>query len=71
MGKRIGKEKIERKKGFLYFVGKDGYVWQVPTKTNKGGKKQKIGTEKIDRKGGFMYYIDKGGFVAEAKLKNA
>ena len=71
MGKRIGKEKIERKKGYLYYLGKDGFVWQVPTKTNKAGKKQKLGSEKIERKAGFMYYVDKAGYVAEAKLKNA
>jgi len=37
MGKRIGKEKIDREKGYLYYVGKDGFVWKVPTKVNKKG----------------------------------
>ena len=71
MGKKVGSEKIKREKGYLYYVGKNCYVWQVPTKTNKSGKKKQIGTEKIERKAGFMYYIDKAGFVSEAKLKNA
>ena len=71
MGKRIGTEKITREPGYLYYVGKDGYVWQVPTKLNKSGKKKRIGTEKIERKEGYMYYIDKNGYVAEAKMKNA
>ena len=71
MGKKIGSEKIKREKGYLYYIGKDGFVWRTPTKTNKGGKKQKVGSEKIDRKAGCMYYVDKQGYVAEAKLKNA
>ena len=47
MGIKIGKEKIQREKGFLYFIGKDGYVWAAPMKHNKTGKKKKVGTEKI------------------------
>ncbi len=71
MGKRIGKEKINREKGYLYYVGKDGYVWASPMKSNKRGKKKKVGSEKIERKKGHMYYVDSAGFVAEAKMKNA
>ena len=68
MGKRIGKEKIERKKGYLYYIGKDCYVWQAPMKRTKGGRKKKVGTEKISRRKGYMYYLDKAGYVAEAKM---
>lgn len=71
MGNRIGKEKIAREDGYLYFVGKDGFVWRTPTKLNKKGRKAKVGSEKIDRKKGYMYYLDKNGYVAEAKMKNA
>ena len=71
MGRRIGKEKIDREKGYLYYVGKDGFVWKVPTKVNKRGRKGKVGSEKIERKNGFMYYLDKAGYVAEAKMKGA
>jgi len=69
MGKRIGKEKIAREEGYLYYIGKDGYVWKAPMTTNKKGKKGKIGTEKIERRKGYMYYLDKAGFVAEAEMK--
>ena len=71
MGKRIGSEKIKRESGYLYYIGKDGYVWRTPMKVNKRGTKKKIGTEKIARKKGFMYYIDKAGYVCEAKMKIA
>ena len=40
MGTKIGKEKILREKGYLYFIGKDGYVWAAPMKHNKTGKKK-------------------------------
>jgi hypothetical protein len=67
--------KLEKKKlcesGFLYFIGKDGYVWAAPMKHNKTGKKKKVGTEKIAKEKGHMYYIGKDGFVAKAKMKNA
>jgi hypothetical protein len=71
MGTKIGKEKIQRENGFLYYLGKDGYVWAAPMKHNKTGKKKKIGTEKIVREKGFMYYLGKDGFVGKAKMKNA
>jgi hypothetical protein len=68
---KIGKEKINREKGYLYFIGKDGYVWAAPMKHNKTGKKKKVGTEKIAKEKGCMYYIGKDGYVAKAKMKNA
>ncbi|MDP3443478.1 MAG: hypothetical protein Q8T08_11530, partial [Ignavibacteria bacterium] len=39
-------EEILRERGYLYFIGKDGYVWAAPMKHNKTGKKKKVGTEK-------------------------
>jgi hypothetical protein len=71
MGQRIGKEKIEREEGYLYYVGKDGYVWAAPMKHKPGGKKKRVGNEKITKEPGYMYYLDKGGYVARAKMKNA
>ncbi len=71
MGKKIGTEKIAREEGYLYYIGKDGYVWASPMKHNKRGRKKKVGSEKISRKSGYMYYLDKAGYVAEAKMKNA
>jgi len=67
VGVKIGNQKIQCEEGYLYFIGKDGYVWAAPTKHNKTGKK-KVGTEKIAKESGFMYYIGKDGFVAKAKI---
>jgi hypothetical protein len=68
MGHKIGKEKIVREPGYLYYVGKDGFVWRAPMKTNKRGRKKKVGTEKVRKKKGYMYYINKTGYVSEAKM---
>ena len=70
MGKKVGSEKIKREDGYLYYIGKDGYVWRAPMKSNKKGKKAKVGTEKIEKKPGYMYYLGKDGYVYEAKMKN-
>ncbi|MFH0927460.1 MAG: hypothetical protein V1822_02670 [Candidatus Micrarchaeota archaeon] len=71
MGKKVGSEKIKREDGYLYYIGKDGYVWKAPMKHNKRGRKGKVGAEKVMKKKGFMYYLGKDGFVYEAKLKNS
>jgi len=71
MGERIGKEKIGRENGYLYFVGKDGFVWAVPMRHNKGGRKKKVGNEKIVKARGYLYYLGKDGYVYRAKMKNA
>ena len=71
MAERIGKEKVERENGYLYYLAKDGYIWKAPTKLNKRGRKAKVGTEKFKRETGYMYFLDKKGFVSRAKMKNA
>ena len=71
MGNKISTEKIRREDGYLYYLGKDSYVWASPMKHNKSGRKKKVGGEKIDRKKGCMYYVDSAGYVCEAKMKNA
>ena len=71
MGIKIGTQKIVREKGYLYYLGKDGFVWASPMKANKTGIKKKVGTEKFVREKGFLYYLGKDGFVYKAALKNA
>lgn len=68
MAERIGKEKIDREDGYLYFIGKDGYAWRTPMKTNPRGRKSRVGSEKITRQEGYLYFIDKSGYIARAKM---
>ncbi len=71
MAEKVGKEQIKREKGYLYHLGKDGYLWKTPTKLNKSGRKGRVGTEKIVRQDGYMYFLDKKGYVSRARMKNA
>lgn len=71
MATKIGSEKIAREDGYLYYVGKDGYVWAAPMKHNKRGRKKKVGSEKVSKERGFMYFLGKDGYVQKAKLKNS
>ena len=70
MGEKVGNEKIVRDAGYLYYIGKDGYVWRSPMKFNKKGSKKRVGTEKVAKSPGYMYFVDKKGYVSRAKLKN-
>jgi len=33
---KIGTEHVEREAGWLYYLGKDGYVWRVEMKRGRG-----------------------------------
>ncbi len=68
MAQRIGSERVSREDGYLYYLGKDGYVWRTPMRTNPRGRKAKVSSEKVRREEGFLYFIDKGGYVARAKM---
>jgi len=71
MGKMIAKCGIKRKKGYLYFVGKNGsaYETKMARGRKKGGGRKMIHNCRIKRKKGYLYYIDKKGNVCEAKMR--
>ncbi|MFC1576633.1 hypothetical protein ACFL3J_03070 [Candidatus Omnitrophota bacterium] len=71
MGKIICKCSIKRKKGYLYFVGKNGcaYETKMARGKKKGGGRKVVHKCNIKRKKGCLYYIDKKGNVCEAKLQ--
>jgi len=71
MAERVGTEQTKRVKGYLYYLGKDGFLWKTPVKLNKSGKKGRVGTQKFKREAGYMYFLDKKGFVSRAKMRNA
>ena len=49
MAERIGREKIEREDGYLYYVGSDGFAYKAPMKSNPRGRKAKVTEEKVKR----------------------
>ena len=72
MAQKVGTERIKREDGWLYYIGKDGYVWASGAKHSKfKGKKRKIGSEKISKEKGFMYFLGSDGFVYKTRMKNA
>ncbi|MEM2909201.1 MAG: hypothetical protein QW171_03505 [Candidatus Bilamarchaeaceae archaeon] len=68
---KVTSERIDREEGYLYYIGKDGYVWAAPMKHNKGGRKKKVGNEKITKEKGFMYFVGTDGYVYKVRMKNA
>lgn len=70
MAQKVGTEKIARAPGYLYYLGKDGYVWASPMRSNKDGKKQKVGNEKINREKGYLYFVGTDGGVYRSPMKN-
>ena len=68
MAEVMTSEKVSREDGYLYYLGKDGYVWRTPMKTNTRGRKARVGSEKVMRADGYLYFIDKKGYVARAKM---
>ncbi len=68
MAERVGKERVQREDGYLYFLGKDGHVWKTPMKNNPRGRKAKVTDETVKRQEGFLYFIDKSGYVARTKM---
>ncbi len=64
---RVSKERIKREKGYLYYVGKDGYVWRIPMKQNPNVNKERAGKERINIEKGYIYFLDKEGYVARQK----
>ncbi|HZY70541.1 MAG TPA: hypothetical protein VFF67_06160 [Thermoplasmata archaeon] len=69
MAERVGSEHIRREKGYLYYLGKDGFLWRIPTRLNPAGTRARVGSEKILRQDGYMYFIDKAGYISRAKMR--
>jgi len=71
MAKVVHKCGIKRKKGYLYFVGKNGCAYEVKMARGKkkGGGKKMVCNCKIKKETGYLYFIDKKGNVCAAKMQ--
>jgi DNA-directed RNA polymerase subunit RPC12/RpoP len=69
MAERVSRERVLRERGYLYFLGEDGYLWRTPTRVNVNGTKSRVGSERIIREEGYVYFLDKEGFVSRAMLQ--
>jgi len=71
MAKMLCKCGIKRKKGYLYFVGKNGcaYETKMARGKKKGGGRKMICACRIKKQKGYLYFIDKKGNVSCAKMQ--
>jgi hypothetical protein len=70
MAQKVCKCGIKRKKGYLYYVGKNGHVYEAKMARGKkkGGGSKIIFKAGVKKKKGYLYFIDKKGDVAMAKM---
>ena len=72
MAQKIAKLGIERDdSNFLYYINKDGDVWQVARKQAgmKKGKPSRVAQTDVVKEAGYLYFLDKNGDVSRAKLR--
>ena len=70
MAEKVAKVKVKKKKGFMYFIDKQGDVAEVKMARagKKGGKPKKVAKVGVKRAKGYLYFIDKAGDVSRAKM---
>ena len=68
MAERVGNERVRREEGYLYFVGKDGYVWKTSRENNLNGRKLRVTSKKIKKEDGYLYFLDKGGYISRRSI---
>jgi len=70
MAQKIIRCGIKRKKGYLYFVGKNGHAYETKMARGKkkGGGRKIVAKCGIKKKRGYLYFIDKKGDVCMAKM---
>ncbi len=71
MAKILAKCGIKRKKGYLYFVGKNGsaYETKMARGKKKGGGRKMIHNCRVKKEKGYLYFIDKKGNICSAKMQ--
>ncbi|MEE9499718.1 MAG: hypothetical protein V3V42_00285 [Candidatus Omnitrophota bacterium] len=71
MAKMLCKCGIKRKKGYLYFVGKNGcaYETKMARGKKKGGGRKIVHNCRIKKQKGYLYFIDGKGNLSCAKMQ--
>ena len=70
MAEKVANTNVQKEKGYLYYLGKDGDVWasRMARGNDKGGDKKMVGKAGVNREKGWLYFIDKDGDVSRAKM---
>jgi len=59
----LSRQAIQKQPGYLYYLGKDGYVWASPMKHNKEGKAHRVGNEHVQRPAHGTCWVNGAGHV--------
>ena len=61
---------VQKEKGYLYYLGKDGNVWRsgMSRGGKGGGGATKVADANVTREKGYLYFIDKDGDVSRASM---
>ncbi|MEE9167943.1 MAG: hypothetical protein V3U24_10865 [Candidatus Neomarinimicrobiota bacterium] len=70
MAEKVRIVRVQKEKGYLYYLGKDGNVWRskMARAGKGGGNAQKVANAGVTRESGYLYFIDKDGDVSRAKM---
>ena len=70
MAEKVATCGVQKEKGYLYYLGKDGNVWasQMARGNEKGGNAKKVADTNVTRESGWLYFIDKDGDVSKAAM---
>lgn len=65
MAKKVAQVGVQKEKGYLYFVDKDGDVSRAKMARGgkKGGKREKVQRVGVQKESGYLYFIDKDGDI--------
>lgn len=70
MAEKVMKCGVKKKKGYLYFIGKNGSVYETKMARGKkkGGGRKVVCKCGIKKKKGYLYFLDKRGDVSMAEM---
>ena len=70
MAEKVARCGVQKEKGHLYYLGKDGNVWasKMARGSDKGGNAKMVAETNVTRESGWLYFIDKDGDVSKAPM---
>ena len=70
MAQMVCKCNVKKKRGYLYFIGKNGHVYETKMARGKkkGGGRKVVEKCGVKKKKGYLYFLDKRGNVSMAKM---
>tara|TARA_B100001750_G_scaffold156290_1_gene125539 strand:+ start:148 stop:375 length:228 start_codon:yes stop_codon:yes gene_type:complete len=70
MAEKVATCGVQKEKGHLYYLGKDGNVWasKMARGSDKGGNAKKVADAGVTRESGWLYYVDKDGDVSRSPM---